>query len=514
MNAIVYLILTRFKNSLKAFFKSPARVVLSLVMLALFGMLLFTGGDTPAAAARSADELGAMIFALYFVMLLLGAKSGLSNGASFFSMADVNNLFPAPVPPRQVLVYGLVRQLGMTFFMAFFLLYQYGWLHQLYGIGLGGLFAILVGYMLTVFCAQLLAMGIYSFSSGNDRRRRVIRAALWLTAAAVALCALRGVPGAADTLGAAVAGANAPWADWFPIAGWMRMFARGVLAGAWGQAALGLGLTAAFVLLFALLLLNLDSDFYEDVLVAAETAQSAITAQKEGRVAENTPSRIRVGRTGINGGQGASAFYFKHRLENRRSRVLFLDAVGLISLALSCAMAWFMRDEGLLPAFLMNLYMLIFGSFTGRWVREMTYPYIFLLPEPPFKKLLMLCAETMVRAAAESALTMALVGLIVRAPLAQVLACMLTRWCFSLYFIAADMLTDRLFGTLPKAMQVFLFFLTLIVAAAPGVVLAVLAGAAAGLAAGILAAGLWMLGVSALVLFLCRGALDNVELGG
>ncbi len=511
MNALIYLTLTRIKNSVRSFFRSPARIVLTVIMGALFATVLL-GGAGPAEGARDIAELGAGILALYLLMFFSCAKSGLNNGASFFSMADVQLLFPAPLNPHRVLVYGLVRQLGVTFMVSLFVIYQYGWLHNVYGVGFGGLIGILLGYMLTVFCGQLAAMGIYAWSSGSERRKRVLRTLLYLMTLAVVAGSLYRVPFAQNKLAEAVAGANAEWTNLLPVVGWLRSFALGALCGNAAQMLWGLGLTAAFIALFALLVARLDADFYEDVLVAAETTQSAITAQKEGRAAESAPVRVRVGKTGLRGGKGASAFYFKHRVESRRSRVFLMDMVSLLFLAISCAVAWFTRDSGILPAFLFSLYMMIFGSFTGRWVRELTYPYVYLLPEKPFRKLLMLCAETIVKSAVESVLSMALIGWIVGAPLPLILCCAFTRWCFGLHFIACNVLTDRLFGRLPRAFQVIFFFLMLVLAAAPGAVAAVFAGIFAGLGVGICTAGLWMLAVSALILLLCRNILDNAEL--
>lgn len=193
MNALVYLSLTRLKNSVRSFFRSPARIALTVVMAALFAAVLL-GGGAPASGARDTAELSAGIFALFLLMFFSCARTGLNNGASFFTMSDVQLLFPAPVKPRSVLIYGLVRQLGVTFTISLFVIYQYGWLRNVYGVGLGGLIGILLGYMLTVFCGQLAAMGIYAWSSSSERRKRVLRALLYALALAVVVAALCDVP--------------------------------------------------------------------------------------------------------------------------------------------------------------------------------------------------------------------------------------------------------------------------------------------------------------------------------
>ena len=58
------------------------------------------------------------------------------------------------------------------------------------------------------------------------------------------------------------------------------------------------GLGAAFVCtgLFVLIIFKLNADYYEDVLASTEVSFSAITAKKEGRVAEAAPRKVKIGR--------------------------------------------------------------------------------------------------------------------------------------------------------------------------------------------------------------------------
>ena len=515
MKALTYLTLTRIKNSLKSFFKSPSRILLVLVFAGLFVMLLFTSGGTAAgvnAGARDIRELYGIVLGFYLIMFVILARSGLSNGASFFTMADVNNIFAAPFSQRSVLLYGLVRQLGTTFMMAFFLLYQYGWLNNVYGIGLRGIIGIVIGYMLTVYCSQLVAMGIYSYTSCDDKRRAIVSRLLYALSFLVLALMVKDVFSAANKLEAVIAGSNAVWTDFIPIAGWLRAFFAGLMAGDWLRAGLGLLAVAAFIAGFTALVVRLDADFYEDVLVATEASHSAITAQKEGRVAENTPRNVKVGKTGLGAGLGASALFFKHRVENRRSKTFLFDSVSLIMIALTLAFAYFLREEGIWPAFFMSAYTMIFTSSTGRWVRELVYPYVYLIPESPFKKLIMLCGESTLRYAAESAVAMIGAGLIVGAAPLEIAACVVCRFSLSLLFMASNFLTERLFGAVPgKALQVTFFFLVMIIIAIPGIVAGILVSTIASASIGLFAAAAWFVAVSALVAFLCRNILSNSE---
>ena len=134
-----YLLLHRLKNMALGLVRSPAKLIYTLVMLALLVMVIFTGnsGRLPNEGYMDLRVLIGGCSALYGLMFYLTAKSGFQTGASLFSMADVNFLFAGPFRSQKVLFYGLFQQLGTSMLVAFFLLFQYSWLHNLFGLGVG-----------------------------------------------------------------------------------------------------------------------------------------------------------------------------------------------------------------------------------------------------------------------------------------------------------------------------------------------------------------------------------------
>ena len=106
----------------------------------------------------------------------------------------------------------------------------------------------------------------------------------------------------------------------FPVSGWAAGLIGGIFAFDWLQAVLCGGLLAALFAVLLGLILTCKNNYYEDVLSTAETAQSAVTAQKEGQLNEVVPKNVKVGKTGLGKGWGASAIYHKHRVENPPQR--------------------------------------------------------------------------------------------------------------------------------------------------------------------------------------------------
>lgn len=476
MSALFYLLKTRIKNRLLSMLKNPGSLLGLLVMAALLGVSIMGGvKGNPERLYRDPAELHAAVLLLYAAIFILVAKNGLGKGASLFSMEDVNLLFTAPVSGRRILLYGLFQQLGTSLLMGMFLLFQYSWMRNVYGASFGFVVSVMLGYALTVFCAQLTAMAIYTYASGNDRRKRGMTAVLvGIPAIAVLYVLWRGYLGRETLLPSLVAAANGLPVSLFPVAGWLREMVLSLSAGSLVMALTMFLSVGAYIALLTFLLTALQSDYYEDVLQATEIAHSAIVAAKEGKVRETLPANVKVGKTGLRKGLGAGVFFVKHRLEARRARRFILDPISLIMLAVVVAFTFFMRGTGLLGIFLFSVYMQFFTVSTGRWMRELTLPYIYMVPEKPYVKLLACLGESIVQIAVEAAVAALAIGAIMGLSALEIFALAFSRLTFGVLFTAGFLLTDRLFAGLTIKWLVYVvLFVVLILLVVPGIALGV-----------------------------------------
>ena len=524
---LVYLTVTKLKNQLIAVVKSPAKLIYAVILVALFGLTAFSGSAYDLAELRNPQELVAIMTLFYTMMFLMVFASGSSSSNSpMFTRSDVTLLFPAPMSSHKILVYGLVRQLGLSLILGFFILFQYSWMNGVYGIGPAGLALIIVGYGLTLFFAQLTSMAVYVRTSGMERAGKIVRYCVFGAAAvyagwAVLVCR-------EDLLALANGGSYEPLLEkgaaffatlpglLFPVSGWAAGLVGGIFSSAWPQVALCGGLLAALFALLLGLILTCRNNYYEDVLSTAETAQSAITAQKEGQLNEVVPKNVKVGKTGLNKGWGASAIYYKHQVENRRSGVFLFSNMSLIFIAVIIAVSFFMRDAGLVGIFAFATYMQLFSVALGRFNRELIKPYIYLIPEPPLKKLLYALKEGLISDTWEAILIFVVVGVIVGASPLEIICCILARISFALLFTAGNVLVERVFGMVQSKTLIFLFyFAALILMAVPGIVGCVVCSIllpALEIAAGLLGMALVNVVIAVLVLWLCRNLLQYAEL--
>ncbi|MCI2058252.1 MAG: putative ABC exporter domain-containing protein, partial [Oscillibacter sp.] len=478
MRALFYLRGRKLKNQLKSIVQKPTRLLYTLFLLAILGLTLFNGarlGALPGRVVRSVDELNAAASALYLVMFVLAVAGGFSRGGSLFSMPDVNLLFPAPIRPQRILFHGLLQQMAASLFVGFFLIFQYPNLRQLYGIHLLQLLLLLVGYAASVFLGQVTAMLIYSLTNGDEGRKRIggviFYGVIGAFAAYVLVFSLR--DGRAGLLPNAVAAANSPVFRCLPVVGWLNLAMAGALTVNPILGLLGTLACAAYLLLLVFLIFRVDPDYYEDVLASAELLHSAITAKKEGVAMEAAPRNVRLGKTGFNRGWGSSAFYYKHLTENRRARKFLLSTNALIFAVTVIGFAYFLRDGGLFPVFLMATYLQLFASFSSRLNLELARPHIYLVPEPPMKKLLWCLAELLPSAALEAAVIFLPVGAILALPARTILVCILARLSYTLLFTASNLAVERLWGGLTsRALILFLLLAVAVLLAAPGLIAA------------------------------------------
>jgi hypothetical protein len=516
-----YLLLHRLKNMALGLVRSPAKLLYTLVMLALLVMVVFTGnaGGVPDGGYMDLRVLIGGCSALYGLMFYLTAKSGFQTGASLFSMADVNFLFAGPFRSQKVLFYGLFQQLGTSMLVALFLLFQYSWLHNLFGLGVGALVLILVGYGLAVFLGQFGAMMLYLLLSLRPGLRRGVQVVFWaIPAAWCAWLVLVGLGNRADLWNALGAAACTLPGRLLPVGGWLGSAVGGVLLGRWDFLVFGLGLS---LVLFAALLAwftRTEPDFYEDVLQSTETAYQVKAEAKAGRITEGAGRKVKTGKTGLGGGMGASAFYYKHKLEMRRSGTFFLSGTAIVFALIPSVFALFVREGGVLPAFGFAVYMQLFSVGTNRVILELTKPYAYLVPEPPFRKMLW-CLRASVSAFGADALLLAVpLGLIVGASPEEIVLLFLCRISFSLLFTGGNMLEDRIFGGVTnRGLTMLFYFVVLLLLSAPGLVLAVVFAVSgilpmSGTAVALLAMTVCNVPMALLALFLARGIFAQAEL--
>ena len=461
--ALIYLLRSKLKNNVISVLRSPQKLIYAIFMTALLVFTTVVNSTRPAGyapALRPISEFYAIIIAFFALMYLLVSSNGFGNGATLFKMSDVNLLFASPIRPRAVLFYGLFQQMGNSLILGLFIPFQYSWMNMSYGIQPATLLLLIALYSLTIFTAQLAAMGIYVYSHG-DSRRSIGIGLVFYGVHAVYIAAILGTAFYSSRAGLPILPeilrvTELPTFRTMPLVEW------------------GIGIAMLIAISVS------DLDYYEDVLGVTALKHSERERIRESRGMFEKNNQAKVKRARVSGsdklrGQGAKVFFYKHMLENRRSRLFILDSNSLIVCAVTLLIAYFMREEGYLAFVGSSAYLMIFSSALGRFVGELKKPYIYLIPEPPFRLLLWSMCESVPSATLEALIILVPLRYIMGLSVSAVAAAVIMRVSLALLMLAANLVIERLMGSVSvRALVMTLYMLTVVLMCVPGILLCVL----------------------------------------
>jgi hypothetical protein len=537
MSSLLFVFIHSIINTIKRFFKKPVNAVLAIFLLGFIGFSFFMPSINPDFAEENAPiwALKAGLFAYMAMVFFASIVQGFKNGASMFDMCDINLPFTAPIKQQSVLIYGMIKSLGRAALLCLFLVWQ-GYLFALFGIDWRGIIIIIALFIITTALCQFLQMAIYLLTFGRTKRKIAFGigiAALYLP---LVIKAIYEFTRGAELEIAAERVINSPYFNYAPILGWMSGAAAdfamelSFLPGVSGNIAEGLILTALLIIAFAgctVYILRSKADFYEDAIVAGETrfalqrdiaegnAQS-IFAQANGK--KNKPPK-KLTKTGVNG-FGASAIFYKQMRETFREKFFGLWGVGTltqIGMVVGFTIALKSDEDpispvaGLMLITVMMMFCQIFILSTGAGMRELYSHYIFIIPENPLKKLIWANVITLFKCSVEAVIIFTAAGIIYGASPLLTFTCAVAFICYVFYLIGLTYAFERI-EIVSKALVLGLYFLSIMLVLAPGIIIGVAVGALAGMPVGVLVFAAYEILAGIGGFALAQGILHNMDM--
>lgn len=483
MSSLIYLLVRSAKNTLLELRRKPAKLVLWLLVIAaicgFFIVSLFTSQNkgTP----QDLIWLQGVFFLIILFFTLIAIQKGLMSGDVIFDMSDVNLLFVSPVNSRLILMYGIVRMAKMAFLAGFFILFQANSLKQGFGVGSEAVLLVLLGFILAVGVLQILTLLIYSLTNGKPRRKLAVR--LLAVLAFLPLVVYIGIQlaGTGDLLTALENTLRSPLVTWLPIIGWASTGTVSLIAGDIAGGFFFLGLLVLFGVLLILYIALSNPDYYEDVLVATETAFERKRGLSEGQINPEASSskKVKVAKTGI-GGLGASTFFYKHLRESFRANRFGLWGLQSVIFVLGAALySLFVRDadEGIILLLQILMWMQVFLIGTGRGLKELYMHYIYLIPENSFSKIVWSNLEIAFKVLVESVAIFGLAGLIMGESVLLVCLAILVYTLFSFLLLGINYLSLRWTGAdISVGLLMFIYIIAVIIIMLPGLIAAIALG--------------------------------------
>ena len=483
MNSLVFILIRSLKNRLLELRRKPGKLIMYLLVIGIIAALIISS------SLQTRDETGDYtdiiwlkggLFVFLLVMFVLVIKQGLSKGSEFFGMEDVNFLFVSPVNPRTILIYGVVRVMKTVALASIFILFQTFTIGSTFGIGFNGILIIYAGYVLTTAVMQILSMFIYSVTNGKPHFKNIVKVLTFLLFVPFGITVLYHF-NITDMLGSLNLILNSSVLSFTPVIGWASAGTIAFITGEYLIGILFFGLLAILGTVLVCLVYFGNPDYFEDVLVASETMFEKKRALAEGNANLEVISdkRIRVKATGI-GGAGASAIFHKHVRESFRvNRFGLWGFLSLILIFGAVIFAFFMKQSDTGVIFILLQILMWFQVFligTGRGLKETYSHYIYMIPEPPLKKLVWSNIEVILKVTVESVLIFGIAGIITGENVLLILLAISTYSLFSFLLLAVNYLSLRFTGANMNAgFLIILYMLAVAIIMMPGLIGAIFA---------------------------------------
>ena len=394
----------------KNFLKKKINVVFAIVgVVMVVGMLALTGVFTkmngtdfdPEFLSAGLSILTLLMFDLTFLNIV--------SGVIMYTNPDVNFFFAGPFTRKFNLIIPIVSSLKNAALMVFVVSMQSSYLSGIFHFRfIDALIAVIAVFVVCAIgnvISQVITMALHNKKTVKTALE-VIFAGFHVLLAASVILSLKSQAGsfsAISSLGSAAivkAIGNSIFLKIIPVGGWLTLIFDGIYLSSMVKLVLGIVLTIATIAITIIIINNFKFDYYEEAIAAAQKMADKMAAKAAGieNMSSVDTSKINVENGSFKGGSGASVFFYKHLLENKRfSKLFFLNktlvAYKIVAFLYSVMMTKTIATDnggkiGSIVGAMMML--LIFDSLIfagGKAVLEYNKPYFFLIPEKTYKKL-------------------------------------------------------------------------------------------------------------------------------
>lgn len=523
MSAYLFLYRKMWINRIRKLAKKPASLIYTIFIVVYFGWLIFMlqgwirdgGFGTP-------ENMSRVLCAVAIYLSPANFASYARRKGLIFLPADVHFLFSSPLSPKGNMLYAYGKTLQLTLLLGV-LMVPAGifWFHV-------AAWKMLLYFLICVVAESVLEASIVLLLYGNERLGKgAIRLFGWVMYGllgcfvAIALFLLYREGFRWDVVFRYL---DSPWLCLVPVIGWSLAVMKLILLGPTTVTVIGSLLYAAVFLLLVTLAVRMKctGQYYEDAEKFADDYQEAQRRSKTGEVAfVGRKKKYKTAQVTYRGG-GASAIFYRQLLEYKKERFFIFGFLTLVFLAVGLLTGWLTMREGdtmqsavwryyLIPGILMYLGF-IFSGYKTRWAKELENPYVFLIPDSPFKKMWYATVIDHVRAAVHGLLFVvpAMIGM--KIPWVYLPVYLVMQVCMNAVFLYSSTVCRYLLGnvvgdTLLRSLHMIIAWLV-ILAALP---IAIALTAVAGIAAGLLAGSLYLLILAALLAWAGSASFARME---
>lgn len=483
MEAIAYLYKKSFKNRVKKALHKPVTVIYSLLVIAYLVWMYFVFQDMFNDLKMNTPEgLVVILTAMVLFMMPGNLFTFVKQKGLIFRKSDVHFLFASPISPKQVLLYGYIRNLISGLVLGVVLIpIGVVWFHI-------PIYKMILYFMVSEGIENILMLSIMTLLYGNERLKSKTR--MWLGRIFLLFIGAVVIIGAYQYFAYdrsfmfIYAFLASPYLHVVPIIGWAIATYRLIFIGATTVNVICASLYLATTIVLGIMAYRMrcTGEYYEHAMKFADDYEEAKIRGAKGEVTIVGAKKAKLKKASITyKGYYAKAIFYRQLLEYKKKKFFIFGFYNVICLVMGVVMAFFTRGESgareyaIFVAAGAGAYCtILFSGFQTKWAKELENPYTFLIPDSPIRKLWYATIIEHIRAIIDGLLITVPIAIVLHMSLINIVFSVLIYVCLQANKLYLSVLSEALLGnTLGAVGKQMLRFLMLTISILAGVFTAI-----------------------------------------
>lgn len=382
-------------NSVKSFVKKPLRLIIGIIAITYFIFLPFMFKDMIEILNLN-NNIGFLIIysvlTIYIMMpvtLSYFKRSGIN-----FKKPDTNFMFATPIPPKQILFYGIFKQIYLQVVMMIIVT-----ISAIFIFNLSPFLTILYFLISSVFSSFLdysIAIIMYGSERISEEAKKKIKYFVYATLIIFTSLLAYTIAQKGFSVESIYSLIQSPLLIIVPIFGWKIGFASLMFTGfnVYNVISTVLYFLGSLLLLYIAYNMECTGEYYEDAMIFAEKQANIIKKQGKQSFLEAFGKKKKIHKVEANiKGSKAKVIFYKQLIEKRRSNRFFIKFSDLVFLVASIVGGIiFINDSIDANIFYatvcgLAMYSVIFFNQSNKWLEEFNHYFIYVIPDSVFSKL-------------------------------------------------------------------------------------------------------------------------------
>ncbi len=417
-------------NHLLEIRRNPKRLGIYLIFILWIGILVFNAVLRYSNSGKIQLQLGPQILGAGFVGLgtvitLYLLYRSTKESSTFFTMGDVHLLFPAPVSPEKILIYSMVKQSLLNFFLYGIIILAFmPMITSIARVNLQYLPFMYLGYIGLILVIAPLNFLVFAVGSKYDIQLRLQQGFLVLIAIFI-LYLIGFIISTGDLLQGLLQGLNASFIDYLPVIGWSKVAFMTAVTGYSTYSTVALILQLLFLVGCIVVSYYTADDYYEDTLGVTER-RSLRKKRKDGEEKSERltlPFYKRKNFVVRKVGTGPWAFFWSSKVKYRRGDLHPYFGFWTIMFLLTGIVVGFFAAKqtgGLTFVYIANgviAYIIFIFAAAKAGQHELTKHYIYLIPGSNLLKIISSNLTDILRMSAKYLALNIPLGILLRVPI-------------------------------------------------------------------------------------------------